>query len=165
MIAYTEADETTVPEYQILHQVINFYRKFYTLGTEYTQFLPYFFIVNFYNRVKLIQSTLRLIDIRFQVESDNLFPRNALLLDFLAFVKGEANPSVKLAVVCLPTETSEAKHVWLDLIGDDETFILQPNSTASTANKTDAEVVKEFYIARVGWWPDGSVMVQVLIIT
>ncbi len=61
---------------------------------------------------------------------------------------GAGNPKVKLAVVALPKNdgtSSVPESVWMDVIGIDNPHI-DPN---------------DHYIARVGWWPDGSVMAQI----
>ena len=57
---------------------------------------------------------------------------------------GAANPSVKLAVLRADGAGGVPQSVWMDLVGDD------PSLDAS-----------DYYVARVGWWPDGSVMAQV----
>lgn len=62
---------------------------------------------------------------------------------------GASNPLVKLAVVALPKNddrtSSPPASVWMDVIGIDNPHV-DPN---------------DYYIARVGWWPDGSVMAQI----
>jgi len=93
-IAYTETDESHVPEYQINHQ-----GKSDPLHTE-THRYPF---------------------------------------------SGKSNPIVKLAVVEVGGGAAPAPSVWMDLAG--------PASGAINAD--------DYYLGRVGWWPDGSVMAQV----
>ena len=64
----------------------------------------------------------------------------------------QANAKVKLAVVPVPSPHAPATDpvpapvpVWMDLAGADPAA-LDPD---------------DFYLARAGWWPDGSVMAQV----
>jgi len=66
----------------------------------------------------------------------------------------QANAKVKLAVVPVPPSPAPATDpvsvsapvpVWMDLAGGDPAAL-------------DPE---DFYLARAGWWPDGSVMAQV----
>ena len=68
----------------------------------------------------------------------------------------QANAKVKLAVVPVPPSPAPATDpvpapapvpvpVWMDLAGADPAAL-------------DPE---DFYLARAGWWPDGSVMAQV----
>lgn len=57
---------------------------------------------------------------------------------------GAANPSVKLAVLRADGSGGMPQSVWMDLVGSD------PSLDAS-----------DYYVARVGWWPDGSCMAQV----
>lgn len=70
---------------------------------------------------------------------------------------GKENPFVKVAVLTVPNHEVHAESVtstvdlnWMTLIDEaDERFVNQ------VVNKT------EYYVCRAGWWPDGSVMVQV----
>ena len=66
----------------------------------------------------------------------------------------QANAKVKLAVVPVPPSPAPATDpvsvsapvpVWMDLAGADPAALDQ----------------EDFYLARAGWWPDGSVMAQV----
>ena len=61
---------------------------------------------------------------------------------------GQANPSVRLAVVVVPAAGATPTTVWMDLCGAD-------SGTVSDIDPND------YYLARAGWWPDGSVMAQV----
>lgn len=72
---------------------------------------------------------------------------------------GELNPTVQLAVVTLPVDPEEYKNPpslkWLDLGKVLDSRFQSPRVVDS--------IEKEYYVGRVGWWPDGSVMVQVFI--
>ena len=98
-IAYTETDENSVQEYQILHQG--------KADPKHSETHRYPFA-------------------------------------------GENNPIVKLAVLAVPTEGScnadkKPDHVWMNLV-------------ESADHGIDPE---DYYLGRVGWWSDGSVMAQV----
>jgi len=93
LIAYTETDETHIPEYQILHQ-------------------------------------------------GKADPKHAETHRYP--FAGQPNPRVRLAVT-QATASSFQRSVWMDLAGPD-------------AGALDPE---DFYLARVGWWPDNTVMAQV----
>ncbi len=62
---------------------------------------------------------------------------------------GENNPFVKLAVLKVPTvgSTDPPESIWMDLTGD---------------NVTNPQIdSNDYYLGRVGWWSDGSIMAQV----
>lgn len=63
---------------------------------------------------------------------------------------GQANPSVRLAVVVVPAAGAVPTTVWMDLCGAD----------SGTGDSADIDP-NDYYLARAGWWPDGSVMAQV----
>lgn len=71
---------------------------------------------------------------------------------------GKENPFVKLAVLTVPHEsvTTTVDLTWMELIDNsDERF-------HNVLKKKEGEKpVSEYYVCRAGWWPDGSVMVQV----
>eukprot|EP01038_Epipyxis_sp_PR26KG_P010979 gene10979-14747_t len=93
LIAYTEVDETIIPEYHILHQG----------------------------------------------ESDPLHSETHRYP-----FAGKANPIVKLAVI---NTIGNNNPVWMQLI---DSTIVNPDFPDN-----------DYYLCRVGWWPDGSVMAQV----
>lgn len=66
---------------------------------------------------------------------------------------GKENPKVKLAVLDVPASTGTSAPVlsWMDLI-DNTDSRFQCNSINSNI---------EYYVCRVGWWPDGTIMAQV----
>lgn len=69
---------------------------------------------------------------------------------------GKENPFVKLAVLNVPTSSvsSTVELKWMGLIdSSDERF-------HNKLIKSETPV-SEYYVCRAGWWPDGSVMVQV----
>lgn len=67
---------------------------------------------------------------------------------------GKQNPLVKLQVLKIPT-TSEEKLQVVDLPVIDDSDERFASVTPAPGQS------KEYYIARAGWWKDGSVMVQV----
>ncbi len=75
---------------------------------------------------------------------------------------GDVNPSVRLAVVAVPSFDTEhsaflPQPKWMDLIDNDQAFVVPAGATAAAGEGTTSE----YYLARVGWWADGSVMAQV----
>ena len=63
-------------------------------------------------------------------------------------IAGEKNPVVRLAV----TSVSEGRStVYMDLVGPGDV-------ETRAANSINPD---NYYLGRVGWWPDGSVMAQV----
>lgn len=71
----------------------------------------------------------------------------------LAVVKVDLNSATAAA-------TDNSAHVWLDLVDRAHpafTTVAQLTDPASQ----DATSPSDYYIARVGWWEDGSVMAQV----
>eukprot|EP01034_Spumella_vulgaris_P021385 gene21385-27415_t len=75
---------------------------------------------------------------------------------------GDVNPSVRLAVVKVPDFDADSsaflpEATWMDLIGSDSTFTVPVGATAGAGDGTTSE----YYLARIGWWADGSVMAQV----
>ena len=55
-------------------------------------------------------------------------------------------------------------HVWLDLVDSqhpDFTTVAQLNATTAAEGEDLTAGPMDYYVARVGWWQDGSVMVQV----
>ena len=46
---------------------------------------------------------------------------------------------------------------WMGLTDDDAVFVVPAGATAAAGEGTSSE----YYLARVGWWADGSVMAQV----
>ena len=63
---------------------------------------------------------------------------------------GETNPFVKLAVLPVPEASSDCTavpdYIWMNIADADSGYDIDPN---------------DYYLGRVGWWSDGSVMAQV----
>lgn len=72
---------------------------------------------------------------------------------------GKRNPSVKVGVVNLDKVVPDAKPE--DYITYFEN-ICDPSDTRFHTLQHDTKAIEtEFYVCRVDWWPDGSIMVQV----
>jgi hypothetical protein len=91
---------------------------------------------------------------------------------------GEKNPIVKLAVIHLPAHPDLKKSgsdlpqkpvgtnsaIWMNLvkIGNPDIHVLFPGAGGADLNIVSPSS-DDYYLARVGWFTDGSVMAQVII--
>ena len=84
---------------------------------------------------------------------------------FVVFT-GKTNPMVKLAVVKVRYDAAPEvpAATWLDLVEPaDASYTTVESLTAGDVSATGTAITTstvDYYVARVGWWKDGSVMVQ-----
>jgi hypothetical protein len=75
---------------------------------------------------------------------------------------GKANPIVKLAVVKVPEGTQFATGTETTPSPPPSIPVSEPVWMTLVAPDADSGIdANDYYLARAGWWPDGSVMAQV----